>query len=136
MLLSQRIKADGITIATDMLGGMSDDGYRYRWAVTLHRPDGRTFTLPDPYESNDTPTAFDVLDLVTGACNIIDQAADWREWQSEYVIAEPHTMEWDERDKTHPESMYDQWVDINNTLRVFLGHQGHEDYLYDTDRQS
>jgi hypothetical protein len=136
MLLSQRIKHEQITIQTSMLGGMSDDGRRYRWSVALHRPDLRTFSLPDPYESNDEPTAFDVLDLVTSVCVLIDQVANWREWQSEYMIAEPHTQEWDERDKTYPESMYDQWLGINERLLAFLGHQGHEDYLYDTDRSA
>lgn len=130
MFLSERIKTDGITIATDTLGGMSDDGLRCRWAVTLHRPDGRTFSLPDPFEQNDEPTAFDVLDLVTGACNIIDRSADRREWASEY------TTDPDEQDRHFTQRDFDTWVEINNRLRDFLGHQGHEDYLYDTDRSA
>lgn len=134
MFLGERIHIDRITIQYSQIGGMSDDGMRYRWAVVLNRPDGRTFTLPDPYESNDEPTAFDVLDLVTSHCAVIDQSANWREWQSEFMIAEPYTPEWEERDKTYTESTFNQWVEINNSLLQFLGRQGHEDYLYDTDR--
>lgn len=129
MLLSERIAADEITITKVQLPTMSDDGKRKTWSVILHRPDGREFMLPDPYESNDTPTAFDVLDLVTGACAIIDQSADWREWATEYVGKDRK-----EQDKHFSPERFDRWADINNALREFLGHQGHEDYLYDTDR--
>lgn len=128
MYLSERIAEDGITISTSMIGQTDT---HYQWSVTLHRPDGRRFELHDPHESNDEPTAFDVLDLVTGTCNIIDQSADWREWQSEYM---PDATPQEERDRIYPRDMFEWWVDINNALRDFLGHQGHEDYLYDTDR--
>lgn len=134
MYLSERIAADQITAQATMLYSMSDDGMRYRWAVSLHRPDGRVFTLPDPFESNEKPTAFDVFDLVTSHCSIIDQAHDWRAWQGEYVYAEPYTEEWDKRDQTHTEAMYITWRSINERLRDFLGHPAHHDYLYETDR--
>lgn len=134
MFLSERITADGITIQTDQLGGMSDDGRRYRWAVSLHRPDGQVFTLPDPFELNDEPTVFDVLDLVVGVCNIIDQSPTWRDWQSEYMTAQPGTEEWDKRDETYTEAMYASWRLINEQLRMFFGSQAHHDYLYEIDR--
>jgi len=136
MFLSERIAQDQITIAAHMMGQTAT---HYQWGVTLFRPEypgANEFTLPDPYESNDEPTAFDVLDLVTGACNIIDQALSWHDWQSEYMSAEPFTPEWEERDRTHAEVMYNQWCEINNSLRDFLGHQLHQDYLYDTDRSA
>lgn len=134
MYLSERIEADRITIQTDTLGGMSDDGMRHRWAVSLHRPGGSVFTLPDPFESTEEPTAFDVLDLVTGVCNLIDQARTWRDWQSEYMTAQPYTEEWDKRDEIYTETMYITWCSINDKLRDFLGDRAHQDYLYETDR--
>ena len=127
MLLSERIAIDGITITAHMTGQTAT---HYQWAVELHRPNGAVFRLPDPYESNDEPTAFDVLDLVTGSLNLVDQSADRDEWASEYTTDE------EQKEKHFTEEHWQTWNTINDALREFLGHQRHEDYLYETDRSA
>lgn len=126
MLLSERIAEDGITVTADMIGQTET---HYQWAVTLHRPNGAVFRLPDPFESNTEPTAFDVLDLLTGALNIVDQSVDRREWASEY------TTDPEQQDAHFTEQHWQTWQQINAGLRRFWGRQRHEDYLYDTDCQ-
>ena len=90
MLLSERIATDNITVTHHLIGQTST---HYRWSVTLHRPDGRAFTLPGLYESNDEPTAFDVLDLLTMTCAIVDETDGWHSWHSEYPRPTPCTPE-------------------------------------------
>lgn len=129
-LLSERIAEDEITIQTAMIDGMSADGLRYRWDVSLHRPDAQPFTLPDPFESNDEPTAFDVLDLVTSACSIVSRADSREEWASEY------TTDPEEQEKHFTEEHWQTWLVIDRRLREFLGSRKHQDYLYCTNRSS
>lgn len=126
--LSERIAEDKITCHATRLPHMSDDGLRGCWAVRLSAPDGKLFDLPDPYESNDTPTAFDVLDSVTAHCAITDQADDWQRFASEYIgdVTAEDAPSWRPR--------YFAWQEINTGLRAFLGHRGHDDYLYNTNR--
>jgi hypothetical protein len=134
MMLSERIKQDGIEIEYDGPFGQLPTG-QYQWKVCLKRG-SQQFRLPDTYDcpGYSEPTAFDVLDSVVGTCILVEQSPDWRSWQGEYMIARPGTAEWDERDATYPKVTYDTWVSINQDLRTFLGTDLHEAYLYETDR--
>ncbi|MFB7858855.1 hypothetical protein [Rhodococcus qingshengii] len=138
--LKKRIKDDSITMDYHMLDGMSEDGQRYLWNVALYHGvrRGRVFELPDPYVSQDKPTVFDVLDLLTSSCSIVDQCATRDEWASEYV-PEPKGGEPDEsilREawESFTEDNFRTWKQINEGLRNFFGPQAYEDYLYNTDR--
>lgn len=124
--LRDRIKEDRVSSVAHMIG-TTPTGPQYRWDVTL-MCQGRVFRLPDPFESVDQPTTFDVLDLLTGSCNIVDQCADRDEWAREYdPTGDPEQRHFTDR-------MWETWQEINNGLVKLLGHQGHEDYLYNTDR--
>ena len=122
--LSERIAEDGITIEASM-AGMSEDMKRRTWNVTLRR-EGGVFRLP--VEQRERPTAHDVLDLVCGVCNIIDQVDSRDEWAREYDMAG------DPEHKTHTEKDFRTWTDINMRLLAFLGEDRHQAYLYNTDR--
>lgn len=133
MLLSERIAEDGITLVAHHHDGMSDDGLRCRWSITLWRTDAmnvpQTFDAPAPFESAEEPTVFDLLNHYIGVLNIIDRSADRQEWASEY------TSDPEEQERHYHQRDFETWQEINEGLRGFLGgHQRHEDYLYDTDR--
>jgi hypothetical protein len=136
MKLSERIAADEITCVTVGPIGMSSDGMRYTWSVCLFRPDGRTLDLAEPFESNEEPDAFEVLDLVSIGCSMIDQSHNWRSWQREWMPPARDAEDQEVIDSLYPEHTYETWTGIDESFLAFLGHQGHHDYLYDTDRSS
>jgi len=123
--LSERIREDRISSKAHMTG-RSPNGLHYQWDVTL-MCQGRVFRLPDPFESANEPTTFDVLDLLTGACGIVDQCADRDEWAQEYIPdGDPEHQYFTERD-------WRTWQKINKGLIRLLGPERHQEYLYDTD---
>jgi len=123
--LSERIERDGITVSCKEIG-VSDDGRRRQWQVTLRRGDF-TMNLPDPYEDNEEPTALAVLGLLTSHCNVVDQASSRTEWAGEY------TFDPEEQERYFPEEKYQAWKAINLVLQNFLGDELHEEYLYETE---
>jgi hypothetical protein len=123
--LGERIIEDGISVEYVFLG-LSSDGFRRVWKVELRCLAGETFALPEPYESADEPTPFDVMDHLLSSCSIIDQTASRYEWASEYVIGgDPEEEHFTQRN-------FDTWKGINEGLKGFLGAK-HADYLYETD---
>jgi hypothetical protein len=128
MLLSERIEKDGITVETVELG-MNGAGTHRAWTVRLLRGE-KVFQLSREFEDNSEPTAFEVLDLLTSHCSVVDQVTSAEEWGAEFDSDQEQAAE-----HFTPE-LFAEWQEINKELRSFLGTQGHKDYLYDTDRTS
>lgn len=126
MLLSERIKRDGITITVQATAPGAVQG-QTGYAVTLRFED-REYTLPDPFETPDEPTTLDVLSLLTGHAAIVDQAGGREEWAAEY------TTDPDEQAKHFTQRGFETWRGINDGLRSLLGTERHYAYLYETER--
>jgi hypothetical protein len=123
MKLSERITEDDIQVVYTEIPSWP----RRAFDVRLWR-EGENFELPDPFESPNEPTPFDVLDLITLHCSIVNQVNSREEWAAEYT-ADPR-----EQQENFPEEGYRKWKEINRRLRCFLGEEKFQQYLYDTDR--
>jgi hypothetical protein len=128
MLLSERIKRDGITITSEPLASAPeteiDPGPDTRWwNVTLTRGN-HTFILPfgmGPL-AGDEPDVTDVMSLLTMGVRSVENTRGYEDWCGDWGAdpAEPGRAE-----------MYSQWRHIGARLLAFLGTKLSA-YLWDT----
>lgn len=124
--LGERIAEDGITVKFRQIPGRSAGGY-LQWTVSLHKPDGSTFSMEETWESNSEPTAFDVLDWLCAQMSIISQVSTRKQWAAEY------TMDYEEGRKNFTQEDFDTLKRMNTRFREFLGRKLYRAYLYETD---
>lgn len=128
MLLSERIKADGLTIeSTHVRNFTTPEGIeRARWEVKLHYREETPLTISDwECSTEDEPTVLDVMGVLVANCNRVSVSDDFEEWASEFSS---NPAGWP------PRETYDAWCQMAWELRVMLGDRRYDDYVFNTER--
>lgn len=133
--LTKRIREDEMAMSFEHVG-TADNGFGVvdDWKVTIHGF-GRELTAEhqgsvNDHERGENPKLEEVFYCIVHNALGVDVARDFLDWISEFTAPDEKISL---RDFKKHRSAYEECVKVREDLKVFLGKEKFQKYLYDTD---